>query len=81
MAFVLHNNALLANARPDQITTVVTARATPLPLGVVAAVVGLGAGSDLVGLSAVATAVAPLSWAVVLLVTLSGRAGHAPGGG
>ncbi|GAB3258922.1 MFS transporter [Kineosporia babensis] len=49
VAYVYFNNRLLAAATPEEIPTVVTVRATAMPLAVVTAIVGVGAVSDLAG--------------------------------
>lgn len=65
LAYGLYNNRLLANARPDEVPTIVTLRATLLPSAVVVSVLVVGLLSDLVGPLAALLAVVAVTVAVV----------------
>lgn len=49
VAYVYYNNRLLAAARPEEVASVVTLRATLLPAGVVVSILGMGGVCDLAG--------------------------------
>ncbi|TNY36121.1 MFS transporter [Thermomonospora catenispora] len=75
VAYVYHNNRLLAAASVEELPSVVTLRATLLPLGVTVSILALGALNDLAGPQAAAFAVV----AVTVLVTAAAGGEAAPG--
>jgi hypothetical protein len=70
VAYVYHNNRLLAAARPEEVASVVTLRATLLPAGVVVSILGMGGVCDLAGPVAAVLVVA----AGTVLVTVASGA-------